>query len=197
MAKRWILKIIYCISLIVIITGRWFSWDIVYNLNSVAAGTIFFCLEIIYIIFLIAATIGAVHICSNKRTKRCVILLSCLCFAAAYGLGNTEPNVRLNYHINKGVREEIIQMMNNGDIERYRGGANKYMSPYRRASQTNKIHYWDNGNLKALFTVNSDLTGRSVIIYVSDDSGINENDFGLEYRRTGKLDDKWYYGIAK
>lgn len=195
MIKKSLQIIIYCVSLILLFMGRWLSWDIIYNKMSVVAGMIYLWLDIIYIIFFCIASIRTIHICVSKKWKGVIMLLSCLCAVMVYGFGNTVMNIKLNHCVNKTTREKIVEMIQDGNMEPYRIGMNAYKTPYRMTSQTNKIYYENTDNLKVLFSVNQDLFGGAVIIYVSNDSTLNGHEFDIKYKKIEKLENNWYYGI--
>jgi hypothetical protein len=111
--------------------------------------------------------------------------------------------IELNYSFNKERFQKTVQLMNNGVMQRYQIGTNKYIAPYRVTSYSGVLYTDVNdGVTKIMFYAFSGLKKDVVIVYCSDDSGIDQRDFSgsiydamWNYSNTKKIDVNWYSAI--
>lgn len=113
----------------------------------------------------------------------------------------TELYINIDYNINNDSREATINMIKNDDIDDCCIGQNEYIVPFRQTSYTRTMHIQEkNGVLKVMFYVYLGIHEKSIIVYVSDDSGIESSDFssdlpvGILYKfyDIKKLSNNWY-----
>lgn len=110
----------------------------------------------------------------------------------------TEPFIKLNFLINSDSREKIVKMFEKNQMSNYQTGMDKYMVPlvYRLSTHNGRVYTQksDDGVTKILFYVHCGINS-SAIVYVSNDSGINEGDFGFKYHSKRFLKKNWYSAI--
>jgi hypothetical protein len=90
--------------------------------------------------------------------------------------------------------------MNNGEMQKYQIGTNKYMAPYRLTSYSGVLNTDVHDNVtKIMFYAFSGLKKDVVIVYCSDDSGIDKRDFNggiyggsWNFSNTRKINVNWY-----
>ncbi len=113
----------------------------------------------------------------------------------------TKGYLNVFYAINKDHFQKTIQMYNKGELQRYQCGATEYYVPYRLSSYIGKMDVQDNeSSIKIRFYAYRGFFSDIVIVYSSDDSGINENDFSvlgykINYSNVRGIDKNWYSAV--
>ena len=108
--------------------------------------------------------------------------------------------LKWNYCINKESRIKTIAMVENGSISSRQIDVHVYMVPYRLTSRTRTMIIQNRNDVqKVLFYTYKGVTVTKIIVYVSDDSGIMENDFNFHspeynhlFSNINKLAPNWY-----
>lgn len=114
----------------------------------------------------------------------------------------TKLYLNLNYSLNRGRFQQTIQIINGGEIEDYKRnyqlGSEEYIVPYRLASYSGVIQVQiHNDIIKVMFSAYKGYSREVVIVYASDDSGIDKTDFSsngatCNYSNINKIDVNWY-----
>jgi hypothetical protein len=107
----------------------------------------------------------------------------------------TNSYVKANYLISKRSLAKIVEMFEQGEMQYYQIGEDKYILPkgLRFISHTGKVYVQtDSLTNKFLFYVKCGTRRSSGIIYVSNESEIKEGDFGRQYTHIKLLDEHWY-----
>ena len=143
-----------------------------------------------------------IHIIKNfnkvkgKALLPCIIIIFTIALHAYIPL--TDSFLKINFLINMNSREKIVQMYKSNQLNSYQTGMDKYMIPleHRLSSHNGRIYIQKNndGVTKILFYVHSGINS-SAIFYVSNDSGINDGDFGFKYYNKRFLKKNWYSAI--
>lgn len=106
----------------------------------------------------------------------------------------TDEYIGLYYSLNRGNLYKTIEMVNNGEIQR-QTGEHEYVVPYRLTSYSKVLYAHANDEVtEVLFFAYKGIGKATVMVYYSDDSGINESDFSSirNPRNIKKVDDNWY-----
>lgn len=112
----------------------------------------------------------------------------------------TKSYVNAFYFINKDNLQKTVQMYTKGELQDFYRG-DEYIVPYRLTSYTGKMVIQErNNSIKIEFYAYRGFSNKTVIIYSSDDSGINPDDFiivgyKLNYRNIHKIDTNWYSAV--
>lgn len=104
--------------------------------------------------------------------------------------------INIDYNLNKDKREKIVSMINGKeDMQLKQINADSFKLPInlRSASQNAKIIIQgDDKKFKILFYIHKGLVNSSAVIYVSDENGVKNGDFGLNYNKIKQIDSCWY-----
>lgn len=204
--KKHICLLIFILISIIFVSLSWFKRDIIFFSNTkwpiistTVLGILIFIINIIYILF------GVLSIVLNmKKVKRIafvMILIYAFAIFTVFVFPKTDLYINMDYNINKDRREALIDIIKNDEFDDYRIGLNRYIAPFRQTSYTGTILIQkERGLLKVMFYVYLGINKDSVIVYVSDDSGIKANDFnsdlpvGKSYKfyDIKKLSSNWY-----
>jgi amino acid transporter len=114
----------------------------------------------------------------------------------------TTPYLYANYLLNEQSRDNIINMLENDRLGQI--GRNKFILPawLSLSSVTGEIYTqleYDTllfrdyeGHYKVMFYVHYGTWKHAAVIYISDDSEVEDGDFGSTFTRVRKLKDHWY-----
>jgi hypothetical protein len=108
--------------------------------------------------------------------------------------------VNIFYSINKDDFQKIVQMYNKGELDDFQSNVNEYIVPYRLTSYTGKMYVQNTEGVSKIQFYASGGFRKLVIIYSSDDSGINQEDFynlriKMDYRNIRRIDKNWYSAV--
>ena len=195
--KKSVSIIVFIFSLFMLISSKWFIWDIIYNKNMLIRGVIFLIADVICISLSVGSVLWLIYTHKSKLLNTLSVCLLLLCMIWTFLLANSYINIKSDFILNKHNREKIVDMINSSEIDNYRMGEFLYKTPIRSASQTNTISYYKNGSQNTVvFWVSRGMFG-SVIIYNSEDTDINQTDTGLNIIKSGKLEKNWYYAVVR
>ena len=198
--------LIFVLISIVFIFLSWLKRDIIFytntNLPIISAailGILIFIFDALYILF------GIISIVLNIKKVKIISFVMLIIYAftifTVLVFPKTDLYINIDYNVNKDSREATINMIKNDEIDNYRIGLDKYIAPFRQTSYTGTMHLQEeNGVLKVMFYVYLGLYEKSIIVYVSDDGGINPDDFSADlpegmtykYNDIKKLSANWY-----
>jgi len=78
-------------------------------------------------------------------------------------------------------RAQIIEMLKNNQLDSYRVGQDEYVVPYIRTSHTGKMIVQKRNDItKIMFHIYKGVAISRGLVYVSDDSGVVEDDFNFD-----------------
>ena len=178
--------LIFVLISIVFIFLSWLKRDIIFytntNLPIISAailGILIFIFDALYILF------GFLSIILNIKKVKIIAFVMLIIYAftifTVLVFPKTDLYINIDYNVNNDSREATINMIKNDEIDNYRIGLDKYIAPFRQTSYTGTMHLQEeNGVLKVMFYVYLGLYEKSIIVYVSDDGGINPDDFSAD-----------------
>lgn len=202
----------YAFVTVVFVLFQLYKYDLVIIANAksvgfaIILGLLDYFLLITYAILIIYSLVYAILKYEQKRTKALLPIAICVFVVLLFFVFPT-TNLYLgwNYNIYKEDRIKTIEMIEKGTILDRLIDKGVYMVPFRHTSYTGTMIAQKRvGILKVLFFVYKGIADTKIIVYVSDDSGIAENDFNFlssEYYHTysdiNKLSQNWYSATMK
>lgn len=171
----------------------WIKWDCVTwvdnRYNSLISGWLLVLFFVIQSLILVFA--GVINIIKKRRTAALIVICFCLLpFVKA-----TDIYSKLDYFINRDLRENIVSLIQNDQVDIFcQTDVNKYVLPvkYRRASLTSQIFIKNEGALTVFFDVQKGLFGGKGIVYTSDCKPY-KNALGIKFKKVKEIKKCWYY----
>lgn len=209
MKKRNITLALSILSSVFILAFDFVKFDLIIRVKgsgSFGAGIVSgFLLLFPYILYGLLAIWSLLYVFKRIKAKKWrAFAPMCVIIVTIFLLGlfpYTKAYLKANYSINKEEFQKTIQLLNNGEMQQYQIGTDKFLVPYRLTSYSGVLYTdVDNGVTKVMFFAYSGFNKDVVIVYSSDDSGINENDFSgnfpigstWNFSKINKIDTNWY-----
>lgn len=202
------LYFICLISSIILVLFDFYKFDLMIKADGYSLGAelvtnflvmIPYCLYALLMIFSLFYAIKKYKSIRWKAVIPSIItIITVIVFAV---LPYTKGYESLFYSINKNNYNKIIEMINSREILDYQCDSNMYIVPYRMASYTGKMTAETrDGVTKIKFYAYRGFLKSIVIMYASDDSGINQDDFvdypytraKFEFSNLSTIEPKWY-----
>ncbi len=196
----------FVIITIIFLLLNWLKRDIIFFTNTkwpiISAAILGLLIFIIYALYILFGVVSIVlHIKRVKSISYMMIIVYVFAIITVFVFPRTELYTNIDYNINRTNRELSINMIKSGGIDEYRIDIDEYITPFRQASYNRIMHIQEeNGVLKVMFYVYLGMREKSVIVYVSDDSGIEADDFSIGlppeatygFNDVKKLSSNWY-----
>jgi hypothetical protein len=184
----------------------WFKFDLVVKTNEFAVGNLTLIIYIVYWLMGICTIVYAVLLLKQFKWQAFIptmIFLIAVLYVSIYPMTNLYFNK--DYISNAGKRIQTVKMLEQHQLTEYQIGQDEYMVPYRSTSRTDTMLVQEKSNvIKIMFYIYRGFGINKVLVYVSDDSGIEPNDFNFElpsytqnFKNIKKMDDNWYSAIIK
>ena len=196
--KKVLLPLLFVILSAAVMLFDWQKNDLLLKIKgggSLGSSMIFGLIEpTVYLIYVLLGMGTIVYAVLMLKKVGWSAILPSIIFLATLFFVFVFPVTRLylnwNHAINKANREKIVSMAEEGLISEYQIGPDKYVVPFRSTSYTGAmiVHNQDDV-LTVEFFVYRGLLGEKLIVYVSDDSGLNDFE---GYKNIEKLSDGWY-----
>ena len=192
--KKYSPNILNVIVIAVFLILDWIKWDCIVwinvRYNSLVSGWLFvFFVAIEMLILLIA---GAINILKNDK-KTSVAIVACFCILPF--IKHTGVYLDINYYINKGTRENIVNLiLEDQENVFYVADSHTYILPkkYRHASLTSQIIVVKGKEVNVFFDIQKGLLGGKGVIYASDCKPY-KNAFGVKVKKIKEIEQCWYY----
>jgi hypothetical protein len=175
-------------------------FDLTIKINSFVVGNF---VLLVYFLFGVTGILSLIHAIKYIKSLKWQAVIPVVIFSITifyvFVFPLTDLYYNISYKINAVKRTQIVEMLWQNKLDRYQIGANEYMVPFRSCSYTGTMLVQKKAdNIKVMFYINYFFGKSKVLIYVSDDSGIDKNDFngGLQYNLhfsdIKKVDFDWY-----
>jgi hypothetical protein len=205
--KGVVTPVVFVLGSVIFFTFDWVRFDLSKKINnSLIIGNFVWFIYFLYGCMGVWSVIYLIKKLSVYRWKA-FIPIAIVIITILYFLLIPLSNIYLNidYKLNGGNRAKIVQMVQNDQMQRNQIGENKYIVPYRLTSHTGYIYVQKNTLVtKIMFYVYCGIGKSRVIIYSSNDSEINENDFNSgipvtnsHFRDIKKMEKYWYSATFK
>lgn len=172
---------------------------------KLAIGLLLNIMYVLYCGLVIWAVIYVLKRIKEKRLGAFVpLIIVTIILLIFFFIPYSKVYLNFDYEINKTNRSKTIEMFANKEIIKNYPDQEEYIAPYMFTSYTGKIYIQDvDGVTKVMFYSYLGFTKRRIIVYTSDDSGIDEYDFnfGISEKKLNlsdvkKLDKNWYSAIT-
>ena len=173
---------------------------------EIILGFLEYFIYIIYILVIISAIYYLISKAKLKKWKASIPVVLCFIIFILNILPATDHYASWNYIVNRSRRTEIVNMVKGGLMTDQIISMHEYKVPWRSLSysKTIAVQNTDDG-IKIMFYTYIGLNLMKAIVYVSDDSGVDESDFNfsitptynLHYENQKKLDENWYLVTIK
>jgi len=207
--KKSLFYVVFIVINAIFILFQIFKYDLLILAKSnsfgyqIILGLLDNAMYLLYALIFLFSVIYAVVKMKEMKWKAYVHSIVCvLVIFLLIVLPATESYANWNYSLNKSRRTSIIEMKMNGELTEFAIGMNEYRAPYRGVSYTKAIYVQEKANTtKIMFIIHQAFGINRVLIYVSDDSGIDVNDFALSsyprnYCDIKKMDTNWYLALV-
>jgi hypothetical protein len=162
-----------------------------------------FAIYVFFIISLIIIVSKKKYIQFKLVKTIAIILLIILTAIGPLYVPYSNTVAKLQYIVNKEHYADTVQKFSDGQLQRYHAEDDIYVVPYMFTSYTRLVTVQEkDGVTKIRFDIYEGLIKFRVIIYSSDDSGINSSDFSFQshkysYGDIHKIDTNWYSATVK
>lgn len=212
MKKRDITLVLCILSSIFVLAFDFLKFDFIIKVKSagsfgaeIVSG---FLVLIPYGLYGILAIWSLIYIFKKYRSKKWMALLPAIIILVTVLLLGFFPYTKmyldLNYSINKARFQQTIHLVDSGEIKGYKKnyqlGSDEYIAPYRLSSYSGVVRVQVHNDVtKLMFSAYKGYSREVVIVYSSDDSGINKKDFSdrlngatWNFSNIKKIDGNWY-----
>ena len=191
-------SIYFCILLLISIVLDWEKWNIGDKTSILLINFIQLLVVIILAILFIWSVIMLVENFKRLKLRLIFPLIAMLFVIGSFTfLPVCDAGMKINYIFNNSARENVVDMLNRGELGQV--DMNEFALPavYRLTSHPGRIfvefeELYTQRVDKVLFYVHCGWRKSSAIIYSADDRYIKDGDFGRNYLKVKKLKTNWY-----
>lgn len=203
------IKIIIFYTLLCVLTVAidWLKWGIKDRLSSLAEGwIILFAAGAVAVTLAALLIYGILHLRRTYRHSKTIKAMSVIpCVIVVFTLlihtviPVTNAYMSLSWKLNQNAMETAVELLESRGLSQTNVSRYRLPSRLRLASHTGMIYTQTeiSGATKALFYVHCGGWKSSAVIYVSDDSGVADGDFGRVFESVRKLKDHWYAAVMR
>ena len=181
--RKFILPMVILIASILLIVFEWAKFDLAIQMNTFAIGTLTWIVYILYAVLGIGTILYAILMCRTIKWQAFIsvaLFLITLTYVFLYPLSIVYTNAEFEKNLAKRI--ETVKLVESNQISEYQINVDEYIVPYRETSHTGTMLVQRrNGITKVMFYSYKGLMSARVIVYVSDNSGIEINDFNLDF----------------
>ncbi len=193
---------VYVIVALIYILMDWLRFDLILAVDSLGFNLIFGLVllgfRILFIILFICSLVYLIIKYRIIKIKAFIPFFLMLVIIFYFIFRTYSPlYLDIDFIIHKAGREEIIEMYKENRLTQI--NINTYIVPYRMVSHNKKVYIQNkDGIINAVFYISKGFINDRILIYVSDDSKANTNDFwdSPDYRKLiniRKASDNWYF----
>jgi hypothetical protein len=208
--KKEYTPIIFFIFTILFIIFDKLQFDLIMRINAFNLGLELIngiLIRLTYFLYICISVWAVIYIFIKIRLLKwkafipLIIAIFTIIYVFVYPL--TDMYLRKNFRNNIDNRIQVVKMIENKEIAEYQIGQDEYIVPYRSVSRTGTVLVQQrSGVTKVLFYIYKGMSMNKVLIYVSDNSSINTEDFNFgipsnkqNFSNIKKIDSNWYYAI--
>ena len=194
MKRKYMIPIFYMIVIILLFVLGRFRWDIVNRENYISGTVTTLILICAYMGMTVFAIVYAITGITHKSWQAGLpLLMSILVCVHFLWFVFTPCYSSIEHKINLDVRNEVVNMVNSGEIEAYRINVDQYMPPQRMASYDGTIRVIaDEDKEYIIFTSFIGFKKNLMVVYSeSNIEGIGKFIYG-ENVYIRKLNDNWH-----